>query len=204
MELLIWEYFDTKDYQFTGNSANDTPTNCLLNIILRLTTKKPHEHSTLLALCELGWVMRKHFPCLTFKLCEIYLARDIVLAAESWHHRDKQMLEAILNHYSWKTIRYHIPQERYIQHCYRALNFNVYKKYNGPDNKFHGTNMGPTWVLSAPDEPHVGPMDLAIRRGVCDIEFILIFVQDLYCNIHCCDMTLEPGWLKSIHRQFDW
>ena len=23
----------------------------------------------------------------------------------------------------------------------------------------HGANMGPTWVLSAPDEPHVGPMN---------------------------------------------
>ena len=32
-----------------------------------------------------------------------------------------------------------------------------------PDNKVHGANMGPTWVLSAPDGPHVGPMNLAIR-----------------------------------------
>ena len=23
-----------------------------------------------------------------------------------------------------------------------------------PDNKFHGANMGPTWVLSAPDGSH--------------------------------------------------
>ena len=26
--------------------------------------------------------------------------------------------------------------------------------------------MGPTWVLSAPDGPHVGPMNLAIRDGI--------------------------------------
>ena len=32
-----------------------------------------------------------------------------------------------------------------------------------PDNKAQGANMGPTWVLSAPDGPHVGPMNLAIR-----------------------------------------
>ena len=32
-----------------------------------------------------------------------------------------------------------------------------------PDGKVHGANMGPTWVLSAPDGPHVGPMNLAIR-----------------------------------------
>ena len=32
-----------------------------------------------------------------------------------------------------------------------------------PNTKVHGANMGLTWVLSAPDEPHVGPMNLAIR-----------------------------------------
>ena len=32
-----------------------------------------------------------------------------------------------------------------------------------PDSKVHGSNMGPTWVLSAPDGPQVGPMHLAIR-----------------------------------------
>ena len=31
-----------------------------------------------------------------------------------------------------------------------------------PDSKVHGANMRPTWVLSAPDGPHVGPMNLAI------------------------------------------
>ena len=31
------------------------------------------------------------------------------------------------------------------------------------DSKIHGTNMGPTWVLSAPDGPDVGHMNLAIR-----------------------------------------
>ena len=34
---------------------------------------------------------------------------------------------------------------------------------NTPDSKVHGANMGPTWVLSAPDGHHVGPMNLAIR-----------------------------------------
>ena len=32
-----------------------------------------------------------------------------------------------------------------------------------PGSEVHGANMGPTWVLSAPDGPHVGPMNLAIR-----------------------------------------
>ena len=34
-----------------------------------------------------------------------------------------------------------------------------------PDNKVHGVNMGPTWVLAAPDGPHIGPMNLAIRAA---------------------------------------
>ena len=33
-----------------------------------------------------------------------------------------------------------------------------------PDSNVHGANMWPTWVLSAPDEPHVSPMNLAIRE----------------------------------------
>ena len=32
-----------------------------------------------------------------------------------------------------------------------------------PDNKFHVVHMGPTWVLSSPGGPHVGPMNLALR-----------------------------------------
>ena len=32
------------------------------------------------------------------------------------------------------------------------------------DSKVHGANMGPTWVLSAPDGPHVGLMNHAIRE----------------------------------------
>ena len=32
-----------------------------------------------------------------------------------------------------------------------------------PDSRVHGANMGPTWILSAPDGPHVGPINLAIR-----------------------------------------
>ena len=32
------------------------------------------------------------------------------------------------------------------------------------DSKVHGANMGPTWVLSAPDGPHIGPMNLAITE----------------------------------------
>ena len=39
----------------------------------------------------------------------------------------------------------------------------AYTAWNIPDSKVHGANLGPTWVLSVPDGPHVGPMNLAIR-----------------------------------------
>ena len=40
-----------------------------------------------------------------------------------------------------------------------------------PDSKVHGANMGPTWVLSAPDGPHVGPRNIAI--GVIFLEMYM-------------------------------
>ena len=43
------------------------------------------------------------------------------------------------------------------------LYFELAAGYDLPDSKVHGANMGPTWVLSAPDGPHVGLMNLAIR-----------------------------------------
>ena len=53
---------------------------------------------------------------------------------------------------------------RHIYECqryyYRSGPLTSWK--SNPDNKVHGANMGPTWVLSAPDGPHVGPMNLAI------------------------------------------
>ena len=57
-----------------------------------------------------------------------------------------QGIEAIVQNVGQDLSRYHcILQARY------------------PDSKVHGANMGPTWVLSAPGRPHVGPMNLAIR-----------------------------------------
>ena len=41
-----------------------------------------------------------------------------------------------------------------------------------PDSKLHGANMGPTWVLSAPDGPHVGPMNLAMRGSQVNVNAI--------------------------------
>ena len=48
-----------------------------------------------------------------------------------------------------------------------------------PDTKVHGANMRPTWVLPAPDGPHVGPMNLVIRD---DISF---FIKKMHLNMSC-------------------
>ena len=46
------------------------------------------------------------------------------------------------------------------------------------DSKDHGANMGPIWVLSAPDGPHVGPMNLAIG-------YIMESKQQTRHTVHC-------------------
>ena len=51
--------------------------------------------------------------------------------------------------------------------------------YIYPDSKVHGANMGPTWVLSAPNRPHVGPMNLAIRVG-CPFHLARFYRTDLF------------------------
>ena len=45
----------------------------------------------------------------------------------------------------------------------------IHGKATFPDKKVHGANMGPIWgrqVLSAPDGPHVGPINFAIWDNV--------------------------------------
>ena len=88
-----------------------------------------------------------------------------------------------------------------------------------PDSKVHGANMGPTWVLSAPDGPHVGPMNLAIRDmfGQCLTDNIkqdvyrfackrrlrcvspntLLYLPPGVCHIGCCLETYYCIW-KSV------
>ena len=47
----------------------------------------------------------------------------------------------------------YIPRITYMVHAYTHI----------PDSKIPGANLGPTCVLSEPDGPHIGPMNLAIR-----------------------------------------
>ena len=48
-----------------------------------------------------------------------------------------------------------------------------------PDNKVHVANMGPTWGLSAPDWPYVGPMNLVIRF----VPLISVTEWEEYCRV---------------------
>ena len=50
-----------------------------------------------------------------------------------------------------------------------ASPFRLVTNHRYPDSKVHGANMGSTWVLSAPDGPHFGPMNLAIRDNYAAI-----------------------------------
>ena len=69
------------------------------------------------------------------------------------------------------------------------------------DSKVHGANMGPTWVLSAPDGRIVGPMNFAIRDVAIlylPLCFILFECSDLLKSSHICT-CLEDSILYLIH-----
>ena len=54
------------------------------------------------------------------------------------------------------------PRNNLNDWLYQRILINTWWTLNTPDNKVHGANMGPTYVLSAPGGPHVGSMNLAI------------------------------------------
>ena len=63
-----------------------------------------------------------------------------------------------------------------------------------PDSKAHRANMGPTWVLLAPDGHHVGPMNLAIR-----VVRIWKTIDRIIRTLHCFRCTL---WTAVVHPLF--
>ena len=76
---------------------------------------------------------------------------------------------------------------------------------NNPDSKVHGANMGPTWVLSAPDRPYVGPMNLAIREGL----FFFLMKKEFFLDNRCallsndnCSETVEEQ--KTFQQSETW
>ena len=74
--------------------------------------------------------------------------------AFSYHSQHQYLIVQISKYYSNNCIhRVHIPIRAY------------------PDSKVHWANMGPTWILPAPDGPHVDPMNLAIT-------IMLLYTED--------------------------
>ena len=68
---------------------------------------------------------------------------------------------------------------------YRVLVMCAISRFVVPDGKVHGANMEPTLVLSIPDGPHVGPINLAIRSvfgGLKHADFIHGLLNDFTNN----------------------
>ena len=55
---------------------------------------------------------------------------------------------------------------------------------NIPDNKAHGTNMGPIWGRQDPGGPHVGPMNFAIWDGA------VLYNDDCAMKLCSCSVKL--------------
>ena len=85
---------------------------------------------------------------------------------------------------------YTIPCEMYV------LLHMVVCYCRNPDGKVHGAIMGPTWVLSAPDGPHVGPMNLAIREAIADYTSIL---PHYLTDTEYCMLTRQP-WSPLVNE----
>ena len=62
-----------------------------------------------------------------------------------------------------------------------------------PDSIVYGAKMGPTWVLSAPGGPHVGPMNLAIRdiMSLCQCPYMKVLSHYL---MQCLIFISEFQW----------
>ena len=52
-----------------------------------------------------------------------------------------------------------------------------------PVIKIHGANMGPTWFMSAPDGPHLVPMNLVISDGYRDVAMWIVSCHMVFINL---------------------
>ena len=71
--------------------------------------------------------------------------------------------------------------------CY-VMHVNILCTY--PDSKVHGANIGPTWVLSSPGGPHVGPMKLALWVCMC-----FISIYNMFCALY--DILVTPSYTAA-------
>ena len=66
--------------------------------------------------------------------------------------------------------------------------------------------MGPTWVLSAPDGPQVGPTNLAIRVRQTVARQYHSICRDVWCTWFmdlAMDATLQLHFIQDFHTIYD-
>ena len=127
--------------------SNHQPHDCLLNRLFRRRSKKTSK-LRVTGLCEGNPPVTGEFPA--------QMASNAENISTWWRHH-------VPNRTLWENVYQINNSHCNIHHCpHEGL---VPTGHLYPDSKVHGANMGPTWVLSAPDGPHVGLMNLAIRVG---------------------------------------
>ena len=121
------------------------------NTHIRLTRNSPGE--------------KKYHSILTWYWCGSTL---IHVYPQSWHLHDSLHMFIVLHFCCFD--RYMVLSQPMFTHQYHHTKWSSRHEPHKnifvigvPDSKDHGANMGPTWVLSAPGGPHVGPINLAIR-----------------------------------------
>ena len=95
-----------------------------------------------------------------------------------------------LNKKSLLHLHCHIANLIFHEVCFT---FAIFRSYI-PDSQVHGANIGPTWVLSAPDGPHVGPMNLAIADNTQ--KHLHTFTWSLHH--HRVNHTIAPVAVKQL------
>ena len=66
-----------------------------------------------------------------------------------------------------------------------------------PDSKVHGADMGPNWVLSAPDRPPVGPWTL-LSGYFLPFCFSFMLHHVTSPKLYCCSISTI-----TVHKQID-
>ena len=72
-----------------------------------------------------------------------------------------------------------------------------------PDSKVHGANIGPTWVLSARDGPHVGPVNLAIG-DVFLWQCIFLSEKQFLYDYQQIYLMLRESWTSHCSSSYLW
>ena len=150
--------YDIKNYQFYQKRYGDMPMTSTL-IMYYITMPSPMQGGMMLFL--------KVCPCFNEDLHGMkYIVRMILLK----YLPHGGILSIYLLFYGvYVTIGF-----TYITECY-------FTDTTIPDSKVHGANMGPTWVLSVADGPHVCPVNLAIRDPISEAR--ITNMGNIYINL---------------------